>query len=159
MKLANVLTVVGVVGAAALLALPVVAGSDEEAPHAVTAKCIKVVDGDTIIVKCDRREMTVELEGVDAPELDQPWGKEVRSFVRDMVQGHAVTVEPVAGGSTARVTVDGLDLAELLAARGLAWATDEGELAELAAKARSAPCGIWLDPEPVPPWEFRDANA
>jgi hypothetical protein len=33
------------------------------------------------------------------------------------------------------------------------------ELGDLTEKAKSAPCGIWLDAEPVPPWEFRKAAA
>lgn len=162
MKIANLLTVVGLVGVVALLAMPVVAGPEEAQHHAMTAKCIKVIDGDTIIVKCDKRQMTVDLEGVDAPELGQPWGKEVRSFVRDMVQGRELQVEIIEAGDgsgTARVVVGGQDLSRLLAERGLAWATDAGELQELSERAKSAPCGIWLDTEPVPPWEFRQATA
>lgn len=158
MRPKSILTVIGLAAAVAVLTVPAAAGPEDAAPHQVTAKCIKVIDGDTLVVRCDRREMTVELAGVDAPEIGQPWGKEVRSFVRDLVQGHEVTVEVTADGSLARVTVDGLDVAHLLAERGLAWATDDGELADLAAKARSAPCGLWLDREPVPPWEFRKAN-
>jgi len=162
MKLTNFVTVIGLAGVVALLAMPVVAGPEDPEPRAVTAKCIKVIDGDTIIVKCDKRQMTVELEGVDAPELDQPWGKEVRSFVRDMVQGRELQVEIIEAGDgsgTARVMVGGLDLSRLLAERGLAWATGAGELQDLAERARSAPCGIWLDTDPVPPWEFREATA
>jgi len=162
MKLANLLTVIGLVGVAALLALPVVAGPEEAETHAVKATCIKVIDGDTIVVRCDKRQMTVDLDGVDAPELGQPWGKEVRSFVRDMVEGRALEVQIVAAGDgsgTARVLVAGQDLSRLLAERGLAWATAGGGLEGLAEKAKSAPCGLWLDAQPVPPWEFRKATA
>jgi endonuclease YncB( thermonuclease family) len=147
---------------ACLLALPLVATPPEAEHTAMTAKCVKVVDGDTLVVRCDRDEMTVELEGVDAPEIGQPWGKEVRTFVRDMVRGRDLQVEVVErtdGHAVARVSVDGADLSELLAARGLARATDNGELGALAEKAKASPCGLWMDPEPVPPWEFRDATA
>jgi len=162
MKLANLLTVIGIVGAAAVLAVPVVAGPEESETHAVTATCIKVIDGDTIVVKCDKRQMTVDLEGIDAPELGQPWGKEVRSFVRDMVEGRTLEVQIVEAGDgsgTARILVGGQDLSRLLAERGLAWATAGGGLEELTEKAKSAPCGLWLDAKPVPPWEFREAAA
>jgi len=162
MKLANLLTVIGIVGVAAVLAMPVVAGPEETEPHAVSATCIKVIDGDTIVVRCDKRQVTVDLEGVDAPELGQPWGKEVRSFVRDMVEGRELKVEIIEAGEgsgTARVLVAGQDLSRLLAERGLAWATAGGELRDLTEKAKSAPCGLWRDAEPVPPWEFREAAA
>ena len=162
MKFANLLVVITLVGAAALLALPVVAGPEESETHTVTATCIKVVDGDTIVVKCDKRQMTVDLAGIDAPELGQPWGKEVRGFVRDMVEGNQVTVEVIEAGETggtARVLVAGQDLSRLLAERGLAWATAGSDLQDLVEKAKSAPCGIWLDAKAVPPWEFREAAA
>lgn len=162
MKFTFVLSVVGLVGVAALLAVPVVAGSDETEQQAVAATCIKVIDGDTIVVKCDKRQMTVELDGVDAPELGQPWGKEVRNFVREMVEGRALEVRIIEVGDdsgTARVLVAGQDLSRLLAERGLAWATAAGELQDLTEKAKSAPCGLWLDVQPVPPWEFRKAAA
>jgi endonuclease YncB( thermonuclease family) len=106
--------------------------------------------------------MTVDLDGIDAPELGQPWGREVRSFVREMVEGRQLEVQVISGGDgsgTARVTVAGEDLSRLLAERGLAWATTGGELQALTEKARSAPCGLWLDAQPVPPWEFREAAA
>ena len=162
MKLTRFLIVIGIVGVAALLAVPVVAGPEESETHSVTATCIKVIDGDTLIVKCDKRQMTVDLEGVDAPELDQPWGKEVRSFVRNMVEGRELKVEIIEAGEgsgTARVLVAGQDLSRLLAERGLAWATAGGGLEGLAEKAKSAPCGLWRDAKPVPPWEFREAAA
>ena len=162
MKLENLFAVIGIVGVATVLALPVIAGPGDPENRTVTATCIKVVDGDTIVVKCDKRQMTVDLAGIDAPELGQPWGKEVRSFVRDMVEGSQLTVEVIEAGETggmARVLVAGQDLSRLLAERGLAWATAGGGLEDLAEKAKSAPCGLWLDGEPVPPWQFRETAA
>ena len=162
MKLTDLLVVITTLGVAAVLALPVVAGSEEAEAHAVKATCVKVIDGDTIVVKCDKRQMTVELDGVDAPELGQPWGKEVRNFVREMVEGRALEVRIIEAGDgsgTARVLVAGQDLSRLLAERGLAWAIPGGELQDLTEKAKSAPCGLWLDAQPVPPWEFREAAA
>lgn len=157
MSTARALKLVGVV---VLLAMPVMAGSNSHS-EAVTATCIRVLDGDTLVVKCHGREVTVELEGVDAPELGQPLGRQVRGFVRALVQGREITIDMVDrgdDGGQARVSVAGQDLSELLAERGLAWATDGGALAESAARARLARCGIWLDPAPVPPWEFRETT-
>lgn len=156
------LVVVSGLAVACLLTVPLVATPQPEDHQIMTAKCVKVVDGDTLIVRCDHNEMTVDLAGVDAPEIGQPWGKEVRSFVRDMVRGREIQVEVVKRGedcAVVRILVGGEDLSQLLAARGLAWATEEGELKELSDKAQNSPCGLWLDPEPVPPWEFRDAIA
>ena len=59
----------------------------------IDGKCVKVIDGDTLVVKCDAKQRTVEIDGIDAPELEQPWGKEVRGFVRNMVGGEKVELE------------------------------------------------------------------
>jgi len=162
MNTRKLITVLGCMGIAWSLAMPVVAVPPEDGHQQMTAKCVKVVDGDTLIVKCKKRQMIVELDGVDAPELGQPWGKDVRAFVADMVRGREIEVELLEtsnGTVTARVRVGGEDLSRLLAQRGLAWGTDDGELEELTDEIQSSPCGLWLDPEPVPPWEFREAIA
>jgi endonuclease YncB( thermonuclease family) len=148
--------VVGVLAIVAIAAGSVVAGS-----NAVTGKCVKVVDGDTLIVECDQQRRTVEIDGIDAPELGQPWGKEVRGFVRDMVGGEQVEIVVVEGdGDTvrARVLVNGTDLSEMLVGRGLAWVSEgsaDSELVELCGKAKSMPCGLWIDGDAQPPWEYR----
>ncbi len=162
MRATRLFSVMSVLTIAGLLTVPLVAAPPVEDHHSMTAKCVKVVDGDTLVVKCDHNVMTVDLVGVDAPELGQPWGKEVRGFVRDMVRGREIQVVVVKDGddcAIVRITVGGEDLSQLLAARGLAWATDDGELKALSDKAQSSPCGIWMDPDPVPPWEFREAIA
>jgi len=137
----------------------VLAGGD-----VMTGKCVKVLDGDTLIIECDNNRRTVNIEGIDAPELNQPWGKEVRSFVRDIVRGHNVEVEVLeSNGDTvlARVTVNGVDLSEMLVSRGLAWVPEgstDSDLVGMGTKAKDLPCGLWMDPEPEPPWEFRAAR-
>ena len=149
----------------ALVAVWIAAGGAMAGHDAVTGKCIKVIDGDTLVVTCDSGQRTVNVAGIDAPELDQAWGKQVRSFVRDMVRGHQVELDVVDGSGdqvTARVMVDGADLSELLVARGLAWvqqSADDGELNELETKAKQMPCGLWTDPAPEPPWEVRSVSS
>jgi len=149
----------------ALVAVCVLAGGALAGQDGLSGKCVKVVDGDTLIIKCDENRRTVEIEGIDAPELDQPWGKEVRAFVKSMVQGREVKVEIIDGDEDtvrARVFIDGIDLSVMLASRGLAWVPEDGadgELSSLSKSARDLPCGLWTDAEPEPPWEFRDARS
>lgn len=144
-----------------LVVVWIIAGGALAGQGVITGKCVKVVDGDTLIVECEKNRRTVNIEGIDAPELDQPWGKEVRGFVRDMVRGKNVEVEILDSGAEtvlARVTVDGVDLSEMLVSRGLAWVPDNStdtDLVGLGAKARELPCGLWMDSNPEPPWEFR----
>jgi len=141
----------------------IVAGGVFAGENLKIGKCVKVIDGDTLIIECEHNRQTVDIDGIDCPELDQPWGKQVRNFVRDLVGGENVEIEileSTGDAVRARVTVDGIDLSELLVSRGLAWVPEgstDTDLVELSAKARELPCGLWVDENPQPPWVFREA--
>ena len=153
------------VSLACLAAAGLLAGAASAGSGSMTATCVKVLDGDTLIIECDRSRQTVELVGIDAPELDQAWGKQVRNFVRDIVRGQELEVEILRTDgdvAVARVLVAGRDLSEMLVGTGLAWVAEgasDPELERLCAKAQELPCGLWLDAEPVPPWEFRGVSS
>lgn len=143
----------------------IAAGGAMAGEDVLTGKCVKVVDGDTLIIECEKKERrTVNIEGIDAPELQQPWGKEVRGFVRDLVRGEDVEIEIIENGGeavVARVTVNGVDLSEMLVSRGLAWVPENSSDADLITmhnKAKELPSGLWTDPNAQPPWEFRAAR-
>ena len=146
-----------------LTGLATIAGGAAAGDHPMTGKCVKVVDGDTLVVVCEKFRRTVEIDGIDAPELRQPWGKETRNFVRSMVGGERVEIQVVEGDADtvrARVFVNGADLSEMLVGRGLAWVAQDSAdaaLLTLGSKARELPCGLWLDPHPQAPWEFRNS--
>ena len=63
------------------------------------------------------------------------------------------------GRLVSRVQVDGIDLSVALVAEGLAWHytqySDDPVLAQAEAQARVSRIGLWSQPSPVPPWEFR----
>jgi micrococcal nuclease len=149
---------------AVLAVVGIAAGGALAGEAVMTGKCVKVLDGDTLVIECEKNRRIVNIEGIDAPELDQPWGKEVRSFVRDMVRGEDVEIEVIESGEdavVARVIVNGIDLSEMLVSRGLAWVPEGSTDADLVAKsskARELPCGLFMDAEAEPPWEFRAAR-
>jgi len=148
-----------------LVAVMVASGGAFAGDNEITGKCIKVIDGDTLVIKCDKATRTVEINGVDAPELDQPWGKETRKFVRQMVGGEKVEIEVIETDGDvvrARVMVNGIDMSEMLVSRGLAWVSEEGAdeaLTDLGNKAKEMPCGLWTDSNPQAPWDFREARS
>ncbi|HKK49709.1 MAG TPA: thermonuclease family protein [Alkalispirochaeta sp.] len=139
----------------------------------------RVIDGDTIIVvpatgntgntsPDPRRSITVRLYGIDAPETDQPGGKEATNFVREWAT-HS-TVELVLhttdryGRFIGELRIPGnpdrRTLNEALVSRGLAWwyreySRDDAELAALHAQAQAERRGVWADDSPIPPWEWR----
>ena len=52
----------------------------------VSGKVIKVIDGDTIYVRdYDNKTHKIRLAGIDAPEMSQPYGKESRSHLLELI--------------------------------------------------------------------------
>jgi endonuclease YncB( thermonuclease family) len=138
----------------------------DSAANSITfdAMVVDVQDGDTLIVLRNKIRLTVELPGIDAPELDQPYGPEAKRFAAKLVKGRVVTIEtsqasnPIYGGvrfSKKRI------LAHEMVKGGLAWATSMDKtsmLGKIQATAKAARLGLWAnseDEEPVPPWEWR----
>jgi len=64
-----------------------------------TATVLRVIDGDTLVVKVDGREEKVRLIGVDTPETVHPnkpveyFGKEASAFTKRMAEGKEVRLE------------------------------------------------------------------
>jgi micrococcal nuclease len=80
-----------------------------------------VIDGDTIVM-CGHN---IRLAGIDAPELDQPWGKKARSALIELCRGRTVRAEVVGELSYDRQVAvcrleDGRHLAAEMVRMGLA---------------------------------------
>lgn len=140
------------------LALPVSA-------EVFQAKVLSVSKGDSITVLHDGYPEKIRLANVNSPEKDQAYGQKAREFTSGMVLGKQVTVDTTGqdrhAQSFAEVrTDDGKILNEELVKAGLAWwyrkhAPDNTRLAEMEKQARDQHLGLWADPDPVPPWEYR----
>lgn len=96
----------------------------------IRGKCY-VIDGDTIVI----RGTHIRLAGIDAPELDQPWGKKAKFAMISLCRGQEITAEVDLRQSLTydRVVAkcllpDGTDLAAALVGQGLAldWAKFSG---------------------------------
>jgi len=149
-----------VLHATLLIALPIHA---EE----FSGRVVGVADGDTITVLAGVESRRVRLAGIDAPEKGQPFSQRVRQATRQLVFGKAVRVlvrgQDRYGRTLGEVLLpDGTNLNERLVEEGWAWHytsySKVRRLAELEAEARRSRRGLWVDPRPVPPWEFRAAK-
>ena len=128
---------------------------------------VGVVDGDTFDVMQDGQRVRVRLWQVDAPEFAQPFGSRARQALSRLVYERQAQVRFVArdtqGHVVAQVTVDGRDINHELVALGMAWTgpdtPPQTPLVGLQQAARSARVGLWEDPHPVPPWEWRDRQS
>ena len=130
----------------------------------------RVIDGDTYAVKLDRtgEQARVRLAWMDTPEQDQPFGPEATAWAEASLLGQRVvlTVQDVDryGRTVAQLSVEGKgqmwDVAATLARTGLAWldpryGADREGLREDQALAKSEGAGLWAQPQPMSPWEWR----
>ena len=133
--------------------------------QSITGKVIGVSDGDTIKVLYQDTQIKIRLYGIDAPEKNQDFGTKAKLFASHLVFGKDVTVRLIKKERYGRMIgevwlLDGRSLNQELVKEGYAWwyksfAPKDKELERLQAEARTAKKGLWVQPNPVPPWEFR----
>jgi micrococcal nuclease len=122
-----------------------------------------VHDGDTVTCLDEQgRTVKIRLVGIDAPEHGQPYGDAARAALAAKIGG-AVRVTGDARDQHGRLLgvlwAGETNVNRDLVARGLAWsfggfsADEEIEAAE--AEARRARRGLWADPHPVAPADWR----
>lgn len=124
---------------------------------------VGITDGDTLRLLVDRAEIVVRLDQIDAPEKAQPFGQRSRQSLAGLCfRKEARVIEHGRdryGRTIGTVFVNGLDVNAEQVRRGMAWvyvryARDPG-LVAVEREAREARRGLWADPAPVPPWEWR----
>ncbi|MCU0868785.1 MAG: thermonuclease family protein [Burkholderiales bacterium] len=127
-----------------------------------------VADGDTLRVRQGRDEAVVRMLYIDAPERDQPGGRDATRALQRLVRGSEVQVRTRGRdrygrwlGEVVRLP-DRLDVNHEMVRSGHAWASARGaqrprfDAAQRA--AQTARIGLWRDADPVPPrvWRHRD---
>ena len=145
----------------ATLVSPTIAAAD-----IFSGKVVSVVDGDTINIQHDNVREKVILYGIDCPEPTQAFGAEAKKFTDDACYGKVVNVEDHGKDSRGRIIgvvllPDGTNLNRALVKQGLAWWSDkfaakDATLKQLHETAKASHIGLWADPNPVPPWIFRN---
>ena len=128
---------------------------------------IEVVDGDTFYAKVQGVVMKFRLQGIDAPEHDQPYGAKstaaLRQTTRDRGQELVLVFDDVDtyGRIVVQAWVGNLDVNAEMVRRGAAWFESvyahNDELYWIEQDARDRKEGLWaLTPEDrIPPWEWR----
>ena len=127
---------------------------------------VGVTDGDTLTARCGTeapQTITIRLAEIDAPERGQPFSARSKQHLaslcfRKQAEVRAKTTDRY-GRTLARVTCEGTDANAAMVAAGMAWAftkyITDPRLPELQASAMAKRAGLWADPSPVPPWEWR----
>ena len=148
----------------------------------IAGRVSDVSDGATLTVtdKAGARHK-IHLAAIDVPETRQPYAKESKQHLSTLLSGKEVTVEwrrqdrygRIVGKVTLQTppcatcpkTLDA-GLAQLEA--GLAWwdretrreqtLSDQGYYEYAEFDARNRRLGLWQEPTPTPPWEWRKKN-
>jgi endonuclease YncB( thermonuclease family) len=136
-------------------------------------RIVGVSDGDTVtLLDADNRQHKIRLAGIDAPEKEQPFGHKSKEALSRLVFGQDVVVEYKKkdryGRIVGHVAAEGRDANLDLLREGAAWVYRQylGELPEAdrqryldaERQARTGELGLWRDPDPAPPWQWRKAR-
>ena len=131
----------------------------------LTGRVVRIADGDTVsILDRTNTQHKVRLYGIDTPERDQPYGKSAKQVLTHWVDEKNVGVVVVDTDSYGRTVGtlyrEGTNINVAMVSGGHAWwyqhyAPHEYNLAAAEQKARKQGLGLWADPRPVPPWDWR----
>jgi endonuclease YncB( thermonuclease family) len=127
-------------------------------------RVIKVYDGDTVTCLDDmNQQQKVRLAEIDAPEASQDFGQVSRQTLAGMVFGKTIEVVDQGrdryGRWIGRLYADGIDVNQQMVATGNAWHyaaySKDPALAQAQTLAQAQRIGLWSQPNPTPPWEYR----
>lgn len=154
------------IGAQLLTAASLQAGTLE-------GRVIGIIDGDTItVLDSSNRQYKIRFAGIDAPEKNQPYGQIAKEHLSELFFNRQVIVETEKEDRYRRpvgkVLFEGRDTNLAMVVAGYAWhykkyqaeqSPDDRLLYDSAEReARAARRGLWEDPDPIPPSEWRAGN-
>ena len=129
----------------------------------ITGKVISISDGDTLTVLVEKQQIKVRLSEIDAPEKAQPFGNRSRQSLSTLCFDKTARLDEKGkdryGRVLARVYCDGVNANAEQVQLGMAWVFDryvaDRRLYEQQEEAKADRRGLWADPNPIPPWEWR----
>lgn len=128
---------------------------------------VRLVDGDTFHAKVQGVDMEFRLQGIDAPEHDQPYGAESTALLRQLTRGPGQQLVLVFddvdryGRIVAQAWIGNLNINEEMVRRGAAWSESEyardDRLYQIERQARDRKEGMWALPaaDRIEPWVWR----
>jgi len=137
------------------------------AADTLRGRVVRVADGDTItVLGASNVQHKVCLDKIDAPEKKQAFGEKSKQHLSEMVFGKDVKVEwqkkDRYGRILGEVYVCSTNANLQMVKDGMAWhykLYDKTEVYAAAEKdARDKRIGLWSDPNPIEPHEFRKSK-
>lgn len=130
----------------------------------ISGKAVKIADGDTFTLLFNNGfEVRVRLDGIDTPEKRQSFSGVAKKALSNLIFKKQVEVyynkKDGYGRVLGEIHINGLIVNQELLRQGLAWHyikySDDEHLALLEKIARENKIGLWQDPNPIAPWNFR----
>jgi len=137
-------------------------------------RVVGIADGDTItVLDASNTQFKIRLSGIDAPEKKQPFGQVSKKSLSDMAYDKTVKVEWSKKDRYQRlvgkVFINDLDANLQQIKRGLAWhytkyqneqpLEDRVSYSNAQEEATAAKLGLWSEPNPVAPWDWRKSKS
>jgi endonuclease YncB( thermonuclease family) len=131
-----------------------------------TAKVIRIMDGDTMEILYQNQPVKIRLAHIDCPEKNgtQPFGNNAKKALSDLCYGQMVKVYGEKYDRYKRLIAVVINdkkqnVNQEMIKQGMAWhfikySGDVG-YAKLEQVAKNNKIGLWQDPNPIAPWEWR----
>lgn len=140
----------------------------------LSGRVVGVTDGDTLVIfnSSERTRTRVRLATIDCPEKTQDFGVKAKESLSSMAFGKDAEVEVRSidryGRTVGVVRIGGMDVNLEQVKRGFAWhytqysreqpADERRSYAEAERRAREGRIGLWVDSNPIAPWNYRRAK-
>ena len=134
----------------------------------IIGKVVGVSDGDTITVldEMDKGNFKIRLDKIDAPEKKQAFGNKAKQFLSSLIFGKQVTVRYKAVDRYGRIVgvvyCDEVEINLVMVQNGYAWHychyDKTPEYIQAEKQARADKKGLWADPNPINPYQFRKSQ-
>jgi len=147
------------------LLLPDFNYAESEILQPIIVEIIDVIDGDTVLIKNGEELQEIDIMWIDAPELNQPFGREAKAFIEKIIKNGIVAkiehcpanidYDPylVLHGKSG----DHQDYHIQMLMDGLAWVRygyGVGMYSGQQWQAKQNKVGLWSEENPIPPWEW-----
>lgn len=131
------------------------------------ARVVGVSDGDTItVLSLDKKQSKIRLDSIDAPEKNQDFGQASKKYLSSLIFKKQISYESHKidkyGRTVALVWADNKSVNLEMVKAGMAWVyrkySDDPVFFEAEEQAKTNRLGLWSQPDPTPPWDFRHPN-
>ena len=134
----------------------------------ISGRVVAVADGDTLtVLDAAQQQHKIRLGGIDAPEKAMPFGQVSKQKLAELCFNKQAEVNVINidryGRAVGNVYCNGVYANKEMIKSGYAWVYrtyDKGfeSFYALQRQAQAADLGLWIDPNPMPPWQWRHAN-